>query len=299
MKTYLNQLSKTRIQAVLLLLIFFTFALFSCSFFKRKGNTNSDKGKAIAKVEDSYLYEGDIVGVFKDKTTKQDSSILRKDFINNWVKEQLLFYKALANLSDQEKNKEEELNTYYHSLIKYEYEKKFIEQNLNKNVSDSETVKYYNNNQDLFNVTRCLVKIIFFQVPIKAPDLKKAIKWFASSSDKDQDLLHQYCMGNAIKYSLDLDKWVYFDEITRIIPIKEFDCINLRKNFDFELTDSNFYYMFNFKEIRHEGTISPLEFEKEKIKNIILHKRRTELIKKMEDNVFKEAQDKNHFKIYE
>jgi hypothetical protein len=299
MKTYLNRLLKTRIQAVLILLLILLFGVSSCSFFKKKNDVNSEKGKAIAKVQDSYLYESDIVGVFKDKTTKQDSIILRRDFINNWVKEQLLFYKALANLTDQEKNKDEELNTYYHSLIKYEYEQKFIEQNLDKTVNDSEVVKYYNSNKDIFNVTRCLVKIVFFQVPLKAPDLKKAIKWFSSVTDKDQDLLHQYCMGNAIKYSLDLDKWFYFDEIVRIIPIKEFDCINLRQNIDFELTDSNFYYMFNFKEIRHEGTTSPLEFEKEKIRNILLHKRRIELIKKMEDKVFKEAMDKNYFKIYE
>jgi hypothetical protein len=299
MKTYLNQLSKTRIRADLVLLIFLSIAISSCSFFKKKDDSKSDKGKVIAKVQDSYLYEGDLIGVFKDKTTKQDSIVLRRDFINNWVKEQLLFYKALANLSDQEKNKDDELNTYYHSLIKYEYEKKFIEQKLNKTVSDSEIVKYYNSNKDIFNVTRCLVKIIFFQVPIKAPDLKKAIKWFSSSSDKDQDLLHQYCMGNAIKYSLDLEKWYYYDDITQIIPIREFDCNNLRTNIDFELTDSSYYYKFNFKEIRHEGTTSPLEFEKEKIKNIIIHKRRNELIKKMEDNVFKEALEKNHFKIYE
>jgi hypothetical protein len=299
MKIYLKQLLKIKNRVVLLLLLVLAFGIFSCSLFKKKDDKNSDKGKLIAKVQDSYLYEDDVVGVFKDITTKQDSIVLRKDFINNWVKEQLVFYKALANLTDQEKNKDDELNRYYRSLIKYEYEKKFIEQKLNKTVSDSEVVKYYNDHKDIFNVTRCLVKIIFFQVPKKAADLKKAIKWFSSSTDKDQDLLHQYCMGNAIKYSLDLEKWFYFDDITQIIPIKEFDCNNLRTNFDFELTDSICYYKFNFKEIRHEGTTSPLEFEKEKIKNIILHKRRIELIKKMEDNVFKEALDKNNFKIYE
>jgi len=298
MKTYLNRLSKIRNKAVLILLIL-TFGVSSCSFFKKKDDSKSDKGKIIAKVQDSYLYEGDIVGVFKDKTTKQDSIVLRKDFINNWVKEQLVFYKALANLTDQEKNKDEELNKYYRSLIKYEYEKKFIEQKLDKTLSDSEIVKYYYSNKDIFNVTRCLVRIVFFKVSKKAPDLKKAIKWFSSPTDKDQDLLHQYCMGNAIKYSLDLEKWFYFDDISQIIPITEFDCNNLRTNFDFELTDSSYYYKFNFKEIRHEGTTSPLEFEKDKIKNIILHKRRIELIKKMEDNVFKEALEKNYFKIYE
>jgi hypothetical protein len=299
MKKYLKQLLKIRNKALSASLIILVLIVSACSFFQKDGDQSKDKGKVIAKVQDSYLYESDIVGVFKDKTTRQDSIILRRDFINNWVKEQLLFYKALANLTDGEKNKDEELNTYYHSLIKYEYEKKFIEQNLNKTVSDSEIVKYYNNHKDIFYVTRCLVKVIFFQVPQTAPDLKKAIKWFSSNTDKDQDLLQQYCMGNAINFSLDPEKWFYFDDVTKIIPIKEFNCINLRKNIDFELTDSNFYYKFKFSEIRHEGTISPLEFESDKIMDIILHKRKIELIKRMEENVFKEAQDKNYFKIYE
>ena len=56
-------------------------------------------------ITEPLQYEGHVFNR-ENKTTKQDSIVLRKDFINNWVKEQLVFYKALANLTDQEKNKE-------------------------------------------------------------------------------------------------------------------------------------------------------------------------------------------------
>jgi hypothetical protein len=41
-----------------------------------------------------------------------------------------------------------------------------------------------------------------------------------------------------------------------------------------------------------------LEFVKDDIRNIILNKRKVELAKKLEDDVFKEAQDDEDFEIY-
>jgi hypothetical protein len=237
--------------------------------------------------------------LFGKKVNKQDSALIRQEFINNWIKEQLVYNKALANLSDNEKNKDEELKNYYRSLIKYEYEKKIIDQKLAKDISDSEIVKYYNDNKDIFKINRCLVRAFFVSLPLKAPDLKKVQKWFSSKDSKDQEMLYQYCMGNALKFSLDEEKWMYFDDITDIIPIKAIDCNNVRTNIDFELTDSTHYYIVNFKEIKHEGTISPLEFERERIKNMILHKRSIDLIKKMEESIFKEGTEKKYYTTYE
>jgi hypothetical protein len=41
-----------------------------------------------------------------------------------------------------------------------------------------------------------------------------------------------------------------------------------------------------------------LEFVRDDIKNIILNKRKVELVKKLEDDVFKEAKDDDDFEIY-
>jgi hypothetical protein len=291
-----------KISNILRFFVLFLFLfLSSCKYlpFNKENKEQQGKGKIVAKVKDSYLYESDLSGISTSHVTKQDSILIRQGFINNWVKDQVLYYKALANLTDQEKNKDQELENYYRSLIKYEYEKKIIDQKLDKEVPDSEVVKYYKEHMDIFKVSRCLVRVVFISLPLKAPDIKKVKKWFSSSLEKDQDLLSQYCMGNALKYSLDQQKWYYFDDVTLIIPIKQFDCNNLRTNVDFELTDSTHLYMFNFKEIKHEGTLSPLEFEKEKIKNIIIHRRSIDLIKKIEENIYKEAGQKNYFTIYE
>ena len=64
------------------------------------------------------------------------------------------------------------------------------------------------------------------------------------------------------------------------------------------MQDSNFAYYVNIKEFKIKESISPLSFEKENIKKIVLNKRKLTLIEEMQNNLFKEALKKNDFEIY-
>jgi hypothetical protein len=51
------------------------------------------------------------------------------------------------------------------------------------------------------------------------------------------------------------------------------------------------------KEVKYKNSVSPLEFEKENIRNILLNQRKLELIQKLEKDIFEEAVSKNQFEI--
>ena len=272
--------------------------LSSCSFFNKKKH-NRENSKEIAKVSGNFLYEKDMHGVFKGAPTRQDSELLRRNYINNWVKEQLIYQKALSNLTEQEKDKSAELDEYYHSLIKYAYLNKIVDQRLNRNVSDVEIESYYEQNKDVFMLHKCLVKLDYVVLPLKHKDISLLKKWFISSQQNDKDFLYQYCISKSIRFSLDPEKWFYFDELGKEIPTRTLDCTTISTNAYYELSDTNNMYMLIFREIKHEGETSPLKFEKERIREIILYKRRLDLIKAIEDEIYKEGLQKNYFKIYE
>jgi len=103
----------------------------------------------------------------------EDSLQVRENFVNNWVKQQLIFEKALKNLSDTAKDKSKELSAYYHSLIKYEYEKKLVEQRLNNEVTDEEALAYYNAHAKNFLLSECIARVIFIELPLSAPDFSQ------------------------------------------------------------------------------------------------------------------------------
>ena len=53
----------------------------------------------IARVNDSYLYNEDIIDLISENTTKDDSTLIVNNFINRWATKQLLIDQSMINLS--------------------------------------------------------------------------------------------------------------------------------------------------------------------------------------------------------
>jgi len=299
MKRSLQNLSRIiKNSSYLLGFLCFLFLLQSCNLINRRKGENEDKGKIIAKVHDLYLYESDLQGIITRPVAKDDSIRIIKEFIDNWVKEQLVFKKALKNLSKGEKNKDKELKDYYKALITYAYESKVVEQRLNKDISEEEINEYYENNKEIFTLDKCLIQARFLKIPADAPDQKAVTRWFTSKKDADYDLLLQYCMGNAIMFNLDEKKWFYYDEINAIIPL-DINCDQITANKMIEYADSSHIYLLQIEGYKPRGSASPKEFVHENIINAILHKRRLSLINEVHKQIFEEGVSRNYYKIYE
>jgi len=59
-----------------------------------------------------------------------------------------------------------------------------------------------------------------------------------------------------------------------------------------------YYYIVRFKDFRIKETISPLSLERDRIRNIILNKRKMELINKMREDLYNNALKKRDFEIF-
>jgi len=65
-----------------------------------------------------------------------------------------------------------------------------------------------------------------------------------------------------------------------------------------EVSDSLNNYFLNIKGFKIRNSVSPLSFEKENIRNIILNKRKLELISKMKQDVYNDAANSKKIEIY-
>lgn len=284
--------------AVLLLSSSLMIILINCSSIKQR-DLPEKQGKIIAKVKDKVLYDTDIQHLFKEKLPSDDSIRIVKEYIDKWINQELLFQKALSNLTKDEKNKDKELNEYYQSLVIYEYEKKILIQNLDTTVNEEEITDFYNNNRSQFMLRKCILRGVFFKLRINAPDLQRVRKLYTSRNADDLDILHQYCVGNADFYNMDEKKWYYLDEVSNIIPMNADDCSGLTGRLNEEISDSLYHYFINIFEIKQRGTFAPLEFAREQIITAILYQRKNELIEKIRKDVYNEGVRKKFFKIYE
>jgi hypothetical protein len=256
--------------------------------------------KPLARVLDHYLYRKDLAGVMPHNLSSEDSARTVKDFVEKWVRNQLILNKAEINLTDDEKNVELQIENYRSSLLIYAYEQSYIRQNLDTLVTNREVEKYYRENQSNFILNESLMKGIFIKVPVRAREIYKVRQWIRSDNPENIKNLEGYCFRFAAVYDHFNDGWVKMNQILPMIPAvpgNSEPAILSRRYI--ETRDSSFYYFLSAKEIVASGTVSPLEIVKNDIQSIILNKRKIKLINELESNIYSDAQNREHFNIYQ
>jgi len=251
----------------------------------------------LARVYDTYLYRSDLEDIVPTGTHPKDSVMMVKNFINKWIEEQLLIHAAEENLSTDQKNFKDQLENYRNSLLIYTYESLLIEKNLDTVVRDNEIYLYYEENKQNFELKENIVKVhyvILKEPPRKNNPLKRLL---LSNDPADMEELGVFCKRNAFDYSLD-DNWIPFSELLNTIPIETYNqTIYLQNNKYVEFNDSSFYYFIRFIDFKIQESVSPLNFEKENIRNIIINKRKAQLIEKKRKEMHQQAKNKNRFEI--
>jgi len=277
-----------------LLAIFILPFLFSCSLFVGEKTEAS-----IARVGEIYLYDSDVEGIVPAETPFEDSVLIVNNYVHGWIKDNLILQKAELNLPDDQKNVEKQLADYRKSLIIYTYEKELIKQRLDTSVSLSEIQAFYDQN-DHFELKDDIVKVRYLKVNKKAPQIKRIRKLYTTNKEEEieglKELAYQFCE----KFHLNEHQWIRFDDIKTEVPIDVAQTNEYLKNVkNVELEDSLSFYFVYFKEYKLINDVSPLSFEAQNIKNIIINKRKLSLINKIRSELYQEAFMSKNIEIYE
>jgi hypothetical protein len=270
------------------------FILVSCSVDK-----TADQNKPIAKVYDKYLYVSDMEGIFPLKISKDDSITIARNFINNWIKKQLMVRKAEINLSDQSKDIQKEIDDYRSSLLIFRYKQELIRQKIDTVVTDAEIQNYYNEFSGNFILNQNILKATIIIVSKQAPDLPKLKQWFRSDDSDNALKVDEYCYQYASKYHSFNNDWIVFTDLQKDIPLKSEQEDQILKYQKFiETDDSLFNYFVKISQYALKSNVQPLDYAQLKIKSILLNKRKFTFLEEIENDIYNDALDRNEFVIY-
>lgn len=276
-----------------LILVLLIIATGCSSFFKKKTE------HALARVYSDYLYESELKSIIPKGTTAKDSIEVAKRYIDNWIHQRLVIHKAEQNLTSDQMDFSQQLDNYKNSLIIYAYENELVKQKLDTLVTDEDIENYYSANQQNFLLKDNIVQFQYVKLPLKSVYVKQFRKLLGSDDPADKTRLSRQCEQYASDYFLDDQNWLPFNDLLKQIPIKTYNQEEFLKNHrDLEYQDSAYIYLVRFKDFKIKESISPLSFERKRIWNIILNKRKIDLIKKMREDIFEQAQKNNDFEIY-
>lgn len=276
--------------------------LSGCELIKMKNEqaTDTEERVAVARVNTAYLFKDELADILKPATTKQDSIERAETYINSWIRKQLLIQEAGKKININEAEVERKILDYRFSLIAYEYQSYYIRQNLDTAISVDEIETYYTGNIDNFVLKQNIVQAVFVKVPKTAPRTNRVKDLILSEKEKDQKELKSYCLSFSTAYHLSDSTWMVFDELVKNSPLAEFPnkIQFLKANRYYETSDDSYLYFLKVAKYRISDNISPLEFVRDDIRNIILNKRKVGLAKRLEDEVYNKAVSENEFEVF-
>lgn len=279
----------------LLFLFLGTFFFSSCDYFDFRSKEEEDE-EIVAMVNDQKLFKDDIKSILPENYTKNDSILLVRSFINNWALKQLLLSKAEENSSLETTNEINKLvNDYRESLLINNYKEMLINQQLDTTIYSNEIDEFYSINKENFKLNEDLIKIKYLHFDHKVVNKNELIRLFRSERIDDLEALQKQQLSFK-QFQFNTDIWTSVDKVATILPFSRDILLNKTKYI--EKQDSIGLYLISINDVLVRNETAPLSYIKPQIKQMILHRRKIELIKDIEKILLQDATKNNNFKTY-
>lgn len=278
---------------IIIVIIF--IMLSSCDFFKK------EEGEApIARVNKAFLYKSDIRNLVGENTTKEDSILLVNNYINQWARLHLLINGAEINLSQEKQNNFKALiEQYKNDLYIKAYLEALVQRSIDTIVSIDEALEVYNNNIEAFKLNEELIKFRYINISEKTINLKEIEQRFTRFDSVDKVILNSKALQFK-SYSLNDSIWIRLNQAIEKIPVINDQNKNelLKKSNFIQLKDSLGLYLMRINDVLLRNDAAPLEYVMPTIKQIVINKRKLELVKQIEKDITKDAIKNKQFEIF-
>lgn len=275
-------------------LFFIALILWSC------GESPEKKDGAIARVGDNYLFIKDVQDLIEEETSSEDSIQIVTNYINRWASKYILMEAADKNIGGDSKVELDKLvEQYKMDLYTNLYLEKLVAKSLDTTVAEEEIKNLYNDTKDYFRLNSKLVKLRFLVLQQDHPKHELIRSKFLSFSKKDKVYLES--IGIQLKqFALNDDVWVEANTLYKKFPFltPENAAEYLISGKTTQSKDSLYTYLIKVNQVLDKGEISPFEYQRNTIKDIILNKRKLELVKQFEKEITDNAIKNEKFEIY-
>lgn len=275
--------------------LFLAMVLTSCNFF-----TPEAKPQSIARVNDSYLFKEDIKDLVPSGTSKEDSTIIVRNFIDRWASQKLLMKAAEMNLSEERQEEYNKLIRQYKiDLYTSGYIEEVVKTTVDTLISEQELKAYYDQNKENFKTDGTLVKLRYIHLTKDHPKFQTIKSKFFDYRKSDKKFWDTY--GLQLKsFVLNDSVWVEMNQVYKKLPFINPDN---RGNYiatgkSIEKDDSLNVYLVKVKNVLDKNQVSPYEYVKPTLRQVILNNRKLELIKKFEKEITDDAIKNKKYEIY-
>lgn len=276
-------------------LIILLTTMFSCDYFYLK----KDNRKPIARVNDAFLYEEELLTVTPKNIGEKDSILFVQSYINKWIDHQLLLSKAKINLEDKTEEFELLVKKYKEDLYINSYKQAVVKQYLDTTITQKDIDSFYKKNSKDYKLNEDLLQLKFLKIAVKHQNKKEIIKLFKSKEPEDIEKLSSEELSLKAMHLNDSIWVTYTDVLKQLSPFIAVNKKEILKNNQFiQKEDTLNVYLMAVKKVLLINQTAPKTYITPTIKQMILHQRKLLLLKKIEETIVDDAKNEKQFEIY-
>ncbi|MEE3227066.1 MAG: peptidyl-prolyl cis-trans isomerase [Bacteroidota bacterium] len=278
------------------ILVLFAGLVVSCYLLGSK----APAGVPVARVGNAYLYKEDIEKLITAEMSPEDSTTLVNGYINRWATKRLLVDNAQRNITLDEQDRLNNLVEQYKlDLFSQAYKDALVARSLDSTITDFEASQFYTENKENFKLNESLLKLRYIEMGENDYNEDEIKKRFTRFNAKDKRFLDSISVQFRAQYLND-STWISLDKVIAKIPLVNVENSDqlLNKTEFLQLRDSLGLYLIEVNDRLDRNDDAPLEYVLPTVKQILLNRRKLDLIKQLEKDITKDAIKNKQFELY-
>lgn len=254
----------------------------------------------VATVGKSILYRSELDKVIPEGLSPQDSVMMAERYINSWALGKLLLEEAESRLSKEQKSVDDQVAEFRQNLLTFRYEKLCIAERLDTLVTREEAREYYESHTQEFISPCSVIRGRVIRISRKSPFYPLFRDNYKSTAEADVEVLRQTALSSAEKFSDFGGEWVPVSALARETGQSEEECeADLARSGAYEKDIDGGHYLVFIEGRTAPGAISPFEYNIDKIGDIIISRRKQEILSSLEQELLSDALENGKLKKYD
>lgn len=265
----------------------FVFLLFAILCL---ASCQKNRDKIVAQVYYHKLYLSEIEKNMPIGLSPEDSVAMAKDYIDSWVKEQLILHEAEKRLSVREKNFDKKMEDYRRSLLINAYYDKLVSDTTQFKISSQEMDAFVHDFDRRYAVEKDIVRVNYVKLAEKSK-LTAAVKEILFDESRRENEKEELVkmLGDSIEYMLDDKTWLYLDDIQSEVPF-EISNDNLKQNHQYvEKAVGGSRYLLVVLDHKNRRSASETQEEQAAVRMMLVNQRKQQFIEDHVNKLYQKA----------
>lgn len=258
--------------------------LFSCS---------ANRDRKVCQIDEYILYESELElrkELFFPNLHEEEA---QKRAIEQWADQQRVKIELNTNSPKVKIVHEMRIEDELMQLNLFELENHYIITHLDSVISEQEIQNYYNNHRENYKTESYIVRALYIKLPDTMASILNTDEHYLLKNDKDIKEIKKYANLYATSFYFEEERWIYFDDLVREIPISTSTKEALVKSRGEAIfKDNGETHYINVLDFRTKSISSPMEVERAGISRHILKRRVNKLRSTAKETILENVKEK-------